>query len=413
MFNPLFVPPRNSPALLAFTSAALPSLIHLIAGIRSVRISPEDFHHLEALRYNRAILAPNHPTGHDPLVVMWLSRMLNQPFNYLCAREVLVGPKGWLLNQLGTYSVIRGVPDRESLKMTRTLLAEYSRKVVIFPEGEIYEHNDTLLSFQSGIAQIGFWTLDDLVKHQQEPNLPVLPIAIKYRTAEVARTAIERSLTALETALSLGSKTGLSSYQRLLRIGDKVLGSLEQDLGVQAEPGAGLPQRVATCRLAMLRRVAKSVGTDLDNRLPAQDQLHQLFNQLRSWVGLLPPDHSDYDERLYRRKMEIAAPIFRDLYRLQNFIAVTGDYIAAEATAERFLEVLNRLEVEVFGEVRNKVSREALVRIAKPIRLEERYDDYKRNRRDTVAAVTRELETTIRQLLRSMARYSTPISLHA
>ena len=87
----------------------------------------------------------------------------------------------------------------------------------------------------------------------------------------------------------------------------------------------------------------------------------------------------DYDERLYRHKMETAAPLFNDLHRLQNFIAVTGDYVAAEATAERFLDVLGRLEKEVLGEVRHRVPREALVRIAPPIGLETRYEDYRKD----------------------------------
>ena len=56
----------------------------------------------------------------------------------------------------------------------------------------------------------------------------------------------------------------------------------------------------------------------------------------------------------------------------------------------------------------------ALVRIAAPIRLEERYDDYQRAKRETVAGVTRELETTIREMLQSLSKEaSTPISLEA
>jgi hypothetical protein len=188
---------------------------------------------------------------------------------------------------------------------------------------------------------------------------------------------------------------------------------MERDAGLKADEGGDLGARIRIVRQAQLERVAQAIGTEIDGDQAPQEQLHGLFHALKSWVGLLPPEASDYDERLYRRKMEIAAPLFNDLYRLQNFIAVTGDYVAAEATAERFLDVLGRLEKEIFGAVRHRVPREALVRIAPPIRLEERYTDYRKSKREVVNGVTREMEDTIREMLRELSRKSTPISLEA
>ena len=92
---------------------------------------------------------------------------------------------------------------------------------------------------------------------------------------------------------------------------------------------------------------------------------------------------------------------------------MTGDYVAAEATAERFLDVLGRLEKEVLGEVRHRVPREALVRIAPPIALETRYDEYRKEKRRVVAETTREVEATIRGLLQELSRESTPLALDA
>ncbi|HEU4753873.1 MAG TPA: 1-acyl-sn-glycerol-3-phosphate acyltransferase, partial [Armatimonadota bacterium] len=136
MFSPMFVPPRDNPFMVRLTHALLPGISQMVANLRDVTVSPEDFRILRDLGPHRALLSPNHPTGNDPIVMVWLSRLLGQPFNYMAAREVLVGLKGWVLNQVGAYSVIRGVPDREALRATRRLLAELDRKVVIFPEGE-------------------------------------------------------------------------------------------------------------------------------------------------------------------------------------------------------------------------------------------------------------------------------------
>ncbi len=412
MFQPMFIPPRESRALRRMVSAALPHLAQVVGSIRNVRVAPEELEHLSAWCHGRGIIAPNHPTGEDPVVLFWISKLAGRPFNYLACREILDGWRGWLLNRLGTYSVIRGVPDRESLRTTRRLLAELDRTVVIFPEGEIYEHNDTLLAFQSGVAQIGFWTLDDLTRSGKEPCLPIIPLAIKYRCLDSPRPAIENSLRSLERALHLEeAPPKVTAYQRLRRIGDRVLVSLERDSGLQPREGGDLQVRIGTTRQAVLERVAQSIGTELDLRQPPADQLHLLFHSLKSWVGLLPDDPTEYDERLFRRKMETAAPLFRDLHRLQNFIAITGDYVAAEATAERFLDVLGRLEAEVFGAVRFRVPREALVRVGAPIRLEERYAAYRQHKREVVAEVTSRLESEIRVLLRELSREATPISL--
>lgn len=112
MYSPMFVPPRQNPLLMRIANAGLPALMQMMANIRDVQVEPADFRHVEKLRGHRMVLSPNHPTGNDPFVLFWLSRMLGHPFLYLAAREVLDGPKGWVMNQLGTYSVIRGVPDR-------------------------------------------------------------------------------------------------------------------------------------------------------------------------------------------------------------------------------------------------------------------------------------------------------------
>jgi len=413
MFKPMFIPPRESAAVQWIVGRTLPFLAHTVSNIRDVQLGEEDLVRLRELGPHRAILTPNHPTGHDPLVMFWVSRLLGQPFNYLAAREIMDGAKGWLLNRLGAYSVIRGVPDREALRTTRRLLAGLDRKVVIFPEGEIYEHNDTLLAFQSGVPQIGFWALEDLEKAGLDPRLPIVPLAIKYRCIDSPRLAIDNSLTALEKALDLPAPSRMPAYGRLLRVGDRVLSSLERDEGLKAAEGEELSARINRVKTHMLERVGQRIGAAPDLRQSPADQLHLLFHELKQWVGMLGDDFSDYDERLYRRKMEVAAPLFHDLTRLQNFIAITGDYVAAEATAERFLDVLGRLEKEVLGEVRYHVAREALVRVGAPIRLEERYPDYRKDKRRVVTSVTQEMEASIRALLQQLSKDATPIALEA
>jgi hypothetical protein len=408
----MFVPPKHNALVCRFTDAFLPAIGHFVGRIRDVHVAPEDLERLKELGPHRAILAPNHPTGMDPIVLLWLSRHLGQPFHYLAAREVLVGMKGWFLNQVGAYSVIRGIADRESLRATRKLLAEGDKKIVIFPEGEIYEHNDTLLAFQPGVAQIGFWSLDDMAKAKKEPNLPLVPVAFKYRCSEAPRPAIENALHGLEETLKLSAAGKMPAYQRLRRIGDVMMASVETDFGMKPDPERPLTERVQSFRKAFLERCARVIGTELDAGECPAEQLHHLFVSLREWVGELPDDANDYDRRRYERRVEQAEPLFGELQRFQNFIAVTGDYVAQNPTGERFLEVLGRLEKEVYGELRHTaISKDAVVRIAPPIRMEERYETYRGDKRGTVRQVTAELEGQIRGMLQELSAAGTPISL--
>lgn len=411
MFKPMFVPPRHNNLVCRITDAVLPHLAQSLANIKDVQLAPDDLERLKGLGSGRAILAPNHPTGLDPLVLYWVSRTLGERFHYLAAREVLEGWKGWYLNQLGAYSVVRGIADRESIRTTRRLLAEQDRKIVIFPEGEIYEHNDALLAFQPGVAQLGFWALDDVAKLKKPLSLPLVPVAFKYRCSDSPRPAIENSLKALENGLDLSPASRLTAYQRLRRIGDAMLVSVEKEIGITPDPEKPLTERIKTYRAKFLSRVARSIGAELDPEMTPAEQLHDLFNELRAWVGELPDDHNEYDLRRFRRRLEIAEPLFGELQRFQNFIAVTGDYILTLPTAERFLEVLGRLEKEVFGEIQHSVPREAVVRIGTPIRLEERYTAYRESRRETVKQVTVELEEQIRAMLQELSETGTPLSM--
>lgn len=411
MFDPMFVPPRHHPGLFWFANTFVPHLGRLFGNVHGLTVEAESLEKIRALRGQRAILCPNHPTETDPIVVFWLAKKAGETFNFLATRETLDGFRGKLLNHIGTYSVIRGYPDRESLRMTRKLLAEENRKVVIFPEGLVYEHNARLLDFQSGVAQIGFWALDDLQKAGKEPSLPILPVAIRYRCCGDPTPFIERGIAALEQKLTLPPLPNGTPYTRLLRIGGHVLEDIERAEGIEPDPALDLSTRIAHARRQVLERVAKAAGTRLDERQPPGEQLHQLTNDLRAWVGVLPDEHTEYEERLYRQRAETAAPLFAELLRLHNFVAFTGDYIASEPTAERFLEVLGRLQTEVLGKVRHVAPLRAIVRVAEPVRLEHHYAEYRKNKREVVANVTRTVEATVRDMLRNLAREATPLKI--
>ena len=224
---------------------------------------------------------------------------------------------------------------------------------------------------------------------------------------------MEKGLRTLERTLGIRPSQGEGRYARLRAIGSHVLATLEEAEGLRPDPSSPLSQRIPVVRRKVLERVAEAIGAELDDREPPGEQLHHLYNELKSWVGVLPEQRSDYEERLHRHRTGVAAPLFVELLRLHNFVAVSGDYVAAEPTAERFLEVLGRLQKEVLGRVPHQAPLAATVRIAPPIRLEERYEEYRQNKREVVAAVTRQMRDTIHGLLGELAGEATPIDLRS
>jgi hypothetical protein len=377
--------------------------------IVSVSVPETDWPHLLQLRRGRAILSANHPTTSDPLIAMFLSRRLGEAFNYMACREQFHGPWGWAIQRLGAYSVHRGLPDRQAIRMTRRLLAELNRKVVIFPEGETYEHNDVMIPFQQGIIQIGFGACDDLDKQGRTPTLPVLPIAVKYRCVRDPRPAIAAGLRALEEALSLSPAFGTDFYQRLRHVGERVLGLMEVEFGLKPSPAASLKERIQAGKEYVLDRVAREVGVTRPMELPLSEQMRFLFNAVQDFAGQFADAPDEYGRRQHERRLIAARPLLIDLRRVHNFLVVTDGYVADQMTGERFLDVLGRLEREVLGKVRHGVPREAVVRLATPVDLGQYYERYRQSRRTVVVEVTAQIEGSVRLLLGELAAMGTII----
>src|SRR6266571_5861779 len=106
-----FRPPKENRWILRFSQAVLPMAMARVRGIVAVSLAKTDWAHLESLRGGRAILSANHPTTSDPLIAMYLSRRLGEPFNYMACRELFHGAWGWTIQRLGAYSIHRGLPE--------------------------------------------------------------------------------------------------------------------------------------------------------------------------------------------------------------------------------------------------------------------------------------------------------------
>lgn len=406
--NTDFRPPKTNPLVVGAVYPCLPAIMRFARRVVGVEVDGADWERLAALREQRFVLTPNHPSSSDPLIALWVAWRLRRPFNYMACRELFRGGYGWVLQRLGAYSVLRGELDRQAVKTTLSLLAEHDRRVVIFPEGEIYGHNDLLLPFQSGVVQLGFLALDRLEKAGRDLSLPVVPLAVKYLHVRDARPAIGEALGALEVAMGLKGPRPASDYLRLRRVGETALAAVEQEYRIRPEPEQNPAARVDHVKREILKRVAQALDVPCPSG-PFAEGLHALLSAAHDYSGEFAEGVSDYHRRLHLRRMTAVRPLYQDLWRLQNIIAVSDGYVAAHMTTERFVEVLNRLETEVFGGPRTLIPSRALLRVAAPLELGACFPDYRTARKPTIATTTQELESRLRQLMEEMSRLGQPI----
>jgi 1-acyl-sn-glycerol-3-phosphate acyltransferase len=432
-----FIPPKPSPLVLGITRSLLPACLRS-QDVVGVEYREPDLQRLRDLAQQRVAIFPNHPTGTDPAILFHLAKTVRQPFSFLAAREAFDmywGFWGWLLQRNGAYSIIRGTADRAAFKMTRQLLAQPAAKLVVFPEGETYSQNDSLLPFHGGITQLLFWALDDLREAGVDEPLYVLPVALKYRFVEEMRPALEALLTRLEAALGLDpyqpeapaapappdqpaparpDQPYADLYPRVRRIGSTVVAKLEHEYAVKPEPDADLSARMNRLKLAILEHVAQALHVaPRDETLP--DRVRSLVNMVYQVTDEEPQQLCWYDRHLRDERRRRVLPLMRDLDRVANWIAVYDGYVSERPSPERMADLIRRLEVEVLGPWAKEGSQQGLmptsllrgkqrclVHLGEPIDVAARYADYQADRKSTVQSLTHQFESATQALLDEM-----------
>ncbi len=402
-----FYPATPQPSIIRLANAILPSALRW-CGVATVSLPPDDLARLQSHSSGRCIIAPNHPSRVEPLIVGYLASRINRSFYYVSARENFELSWGPFMQRIGAYSIARGTPDRTSISTTRALLAEQDRQVVLFPEGEVYHHNDIMLPLNSGVVQIGFWALQDLQKAGRDLSLPIIPIAVKYRFLDPPRQPMLNRVARLEQAVGITSPSE-NLKERVIALGMSIVATLEAQYRVPHE--GALPKRIERIKDRIIDRGVALLGLEpraSDATHP--EKMRQLFNAVREFKCELEKPKTQYEERLLEQRAVQINLALADLGRIHDCIAISGHYVSDHPTFERLSDVIGRMEEEVFGKHVRYPRREALIRIAEPLDLGTLVDDYKSNKRETTAKATAEVALRIANILESLADSGTAIS---
>lgn len=398
-----FKPPKPNLSVIKVVNAIMPIVNRFYLRGMTLDIDSETVERIESTRGNPTLISPNHAASDDPYTMFLFSKNIAQPFYYMSAREVFDrgmfgGVRSAVMQWCGAYSVVRGTADRNAFRTTREVLFEGKWPLVIFGEGEISHQNDTVMRFERGVVQLCFWAIDDMVKGGLDKPLYVIPLGIKYRYTQDMWNVIDSSLENLERSiLPSESRTSVERYERLRRIGIAILSTLAEEYQYKVDPSVSLNEHIQGLKEQILLHVEKILGIRSENDVLTR--VRALKNIVDSEVYRDIDQMTAYERKIHEEQLQKFQQFYPDLDRLINFIAITDGYVAEEPSPERYLEVIFRLEKEVFGKGKLCGPRVASIRAGEPFNLLEDYDTYKSEKKETVERITTKLETEVRDLV--------------
>ncbi|MDE0012884.1 MAG: hypothetical protein OXU36_17190, partial [Candidatus Poribacteria bacterium] len=262
--------------------------------------------------------------------------------------------------------------------------------------------NDTVMRFERGIVQLCFWALDDMAKAEVDKPLYVVPIGIKYHYPQDMWDDIDVALTELEThILPPAERTPIERYERLRRIGVAIFKTLAAEYQYKVDETVSLDVHIQKLKEQLLSHAEQIMG--IHSEADVLTRVRSLKNLVDAEVYRDVEQMTAYERKIHEELLQKFQRFYPDLERLINFISITDGYVAEEQSPERFLDVIVRLEREVFGTSKMRGPRVASVRVGEPKDLRECYDTYKAEKRETVEQITLELETSVQTLVTSVS----------
>lgn len=421
-----FCPPKLNPLVTGLVRLFYPYILKRFLKGLSVEIAPDQLEKLRALKYERLLILPNHPTGEDPYVIFELSTRLGVNFNYVAAREIFnwaKGFQGWVMQRCGSYSLIRGKTDRESFSTTRNLIVEGERPLTIFIEGEISNDNDTVLPFEPGVIQLAYWALDTIKKAdkiespEELPDVYALPVAIRYRYEDGIREAIAKSIHNLEVATGLekeGSVPALYNkdiplkeqfYARLQAIGDSILDFQEATLFLENSSDKPLNDRIDKIKNRLLEHMERFLELSAKEEESFLQRVRNVRNRMDELIHAYGSEEElhGYEKRMTEHYSDIFSGFYQDLTRLVNFYTFQAGRVTESDNIEGYVSLVHRLEKEVFGHAVLKHPRVAIVHIGDAVNLKENYKEYTGNKKAVIEEVTDQLEEQMAEMLAKTA----------
>lgn len=362
-FEPRVVPYRFHPPLpdgwRRALFSALSRVFHLRRKFAVNTIACEGAEKIKALleRGEGVMIAANHADHADPHVLLAVAARAGWSPRFLAAREGFESGRlaSFALRSGGAFSIDRDGADLSALKTAIATVAEARHPLVIFPEGEIYHHQESLDPIHDGFASI---LLKASARMPEGRCARLVPAALVYRyPVEVEKTWNDR-IGILEYHTRGRTFPGLDPVERLLALGEAELGKHEAYYLGEARTGDPLPERLAGLREAILGGVESRLEMPLPGK-SAPERYRALRGHLRRrWLADPPPGETE--------RAAMAAE-FAHLHRAHQLYSYPGTYLLECPSRDRISETILKLEEDILDSPRYPVSRSVRVIFDDPV----------------------------------------------
>jgi 1-acyl-sn-glycerol-3-phosphate acyltransferase len=346
---------------------------------------------------------------------------------------------GWFFSNLGGTPIRRGKRlDKLGIQNARNLFANAKMPIAVAPEGATNGHSGIVSPLEPGVAQFGFWCVEDLQKANRSEEVLIVPIALEYSYVKPPWAKLDWLLSKLEADCGLPVKTiGRSEttnpeeihYPRLLRLAEHLLTEMEgfyQRFYHQHLPAIdhelearGNANEILMARLHRLQDTALKVAEQYFKLQPQGNFIDRCRRlEEAGWSYIYREDVSDINALPpFQRGLAdwVAAEAelrMRHMRLVETFVAVTGTYVKEKPTPERFAETA-LLIFDMIARTRNNTKlpgrprlgwRQALITVGQPISVTERWAKSQSDRRAVrvgVTELTKELHQALEQLIKT------------
>jgi 1-acyl-sn-glycerol-3-phosphate acyltransferase len=462
-----FIPPRFNPLVLQVARWFLPIMLRF----RLRRWLPAGISHIEAVNVEslvelyqkfqagkiRFLIAFHHPEVDDPLCMFYLlSRTvprvarqqrirlqypIHSHFIYERGMTLWAGDwLGWFFSRLGGIPIHRGKQlDWSGMRSARELFVDGTFPIAVAPEGGTNGHSEIISPLEPGVAQLGFWCVEDLHKANRPEQVFIVPIGLRYSYVEPPWSKLDWLLSQLEADSGLPVQHIEPSaidnleeiyYQRLFHLGEHLLCEMEEfyrrfyhhNLPELSSMGIDLsvnPNQVLETRLQRLLDVALQVteeyfglqahGTIIDRCRRLEDAGWRYiylddFSDVQAFNALAPLKRGLTDWVAEEAELRL-----RHMRLVESFIAVTGTYIKEKPTVERFAETA-LIMFDLIARIKGKKIprrprlgwRKARVTVGEPISVSDRWSTYQTSRhaaRIATSELTQDLQRALEKLI--------------
>ncbi len=474
-----FIPPDFTPWVLNAVKTALPLWLKLRTDLvdiqaENVEMLAELYQQFQADK-TRFLIAFRHPKPEDAYAIAQLlwslvpqaARQHNIPLqspvhaHFLYDRGIPLWAGdfvGWLFPKLGGIPIQRGKVDRAGLRSARDLFANGQFPLAASPEGGNNGHSGIVSPLEPGIAQMGFWCVEDLQKQERPESVLILPLSLQYHYPARPWDEIEALLTQLERDSGLAqpkrsavtlpehnqpdqiSQTRLQDlYQRLFGLGEHLLDIMRQfyadyypesaEVLSASYPSGNVADAIESMSDSSAAKGIPNaqLAEKLNSLLNAALQVAEHYFQLTPKGSMIDRcrrlEHAGW-ERIYRedfKAVEQLSPVQKGLADrvaeeaslrmwhmriVETFVAVTGQYVKEQPNADRFAETLMLLQ-DMVARIKGESpfprpslgGQQVKMRVGTPLSVSDRWTDYRQGRRQAIERLTQDLQVALEELL--------------